>query len=102
MTEEIDYLEHEHDLDLARNKMYCPECGSPNVNVQVVQVTQLVPKRRGVIWWVCVGWWWLPFKWLYLTIPALIVKIFAPKRQILVQTTHSVCVCQDCGHHWDI
>lgn len=82
--------------------MVCPKCGSENVNVQVVTQTQLITKHRGIIWWVCIGWWWVPIKWLFLTVPALIVKIFAPKRQKLKQSTASVCVCQNCGHKWEV
>lgn len=50
-----------------------------------------------------VGWWWLVIKWLVFTIPALIVKLFRPKRYKTV-TTHtkvSMAVCQSCGHTWE-
>lgn len=80
--------------------MVCPKCGSENVNVQMVSESELVNKKRGCLWWCLVGWWWLPIKWLFLTIPALIVKIFAPKRQKLKTTHKSICVCQSCGHSW--
>lgn len=83
-------------------KMVCPKCGSNNVNVQVVQETKLVDKHHGIIWWICIGWWWMIFKWIFLTVPALIVKIFAPKKQKLKQKTRSVCVCQNCGHRWNV
>jgi hypothetical protein len=43
----------------------------------------------------------LPIKWCFFFFPALIVKIFAPKRQKLKQTHRSVCVCQNCGNHWN-
>ncbi len=81
--------------------MYCPRCGSSNVNVQIVQQTQLVPRRRGIAWWLFIGWWWVPLKWICFTVPALVVKLLAPKRQKLVQRTRSVCVCQNCGNHWN-
>lgn len=81
--------------------MTCPKCGSTNVNVQMVSESQLKNKHRGCLWWLCVGWWWIPFKWLFLTIPALIVKIFAPKRKKIVTTHKNMCVCQDCGHSWE-
>ena len=80
--------------------MTCPKCGSTHVNVQMVTETQLVTKHRGILWWLFIGWWWLPFKWFFLTVPALIVKIFAPKRQKLKTKHKSMCVCQDCGHSW--
>lgn len=80
--------------------MKCPKCGSENINVQMVTDTKLVKKHHGIIWWLLVGWWWIPVKWLCFTFPALIVKIFAPKRQQLKQEHVSMCVCQNCGHHW--
>ena len=81
--------------------MQCPNCGSENVSVQMVTETQLVDKHHGIIWWICIGWWWIFIKWLVFTLPALIVKIFAPKKQKLKQKQKSVCVCQNCGYHWE-
>lgn len=82
--------------------MTCPKCGSTNVNVQVVQEQQLKNKHHGFIWWFCIGWWWIPIKWICLTIPALIVKIFGHKKQKIVTKEKTVCVCQACGHKWEI
>lgn len=82
--------------------MKCPKCGSENVSVQVVTETQLKEKKHGVFWWICVGWWWLPLKWLFLTLPALIVKIFAPKKYKTKTIQKSVAVCQNCGKRWEV
>ena len=81
--------------------MTCPKCGSNNVNVQMVTDTQLKDKHHGIIWWLFIGWWWVPIKWFCLTIPALLAKIFIPKRQRIKQKHRAVCVCQQCGHTWD-
>jgi len=81
--------------------MTCPKCGSNNVSVQVINEVELKNKHHGIFWWIFVGWWWIPFKWLFLTLPALIVKIFAPKKKKAVNKQKSVCVCQDCGARWD-
>ena len=80
--------------------MKCPVCGSENVNVQIVTETELKDKHHGVVWWLCIGWWWVPIWWLFFTIPALIIKIFAPKKQKLKQRHKTVRVCQNCGHKW--
>ena len=80
--------------------MTCPHCGSSNVTVQAVSESQLKTKHRGCLWWLLISWWWLPIKWILFTIPALIVKIFAPKRQKIVTTHSTLCVCQECGHSW--
>lgn len=81
--------------------MTCPNCGSSNVNVQVVTETQLKKKRHSFLWWLFVGWWWVPIKWLFFTWWAILAKIFAPKRQTLHQRHISKCVCQNCGYTWD-
>ena len=39
--------------------MKCPNCGSENVNVQLVTETQLKDKHHGCLWWLCVSWWWI-------------------------------------------
>lgn len=81
--------------------MVCPRCKSERVNVQMVTETQLKNKRKGAVWWCLVGWWWVPIKWLFLFIPAIIIKIFAPKKQKLEVTHKTLCVCQNCGYSWD-
>ena len=81
--------------------MKCPKCGSTNVNVQVVTETQLKNKHHGIFWWIFIGWWWIPVKWIGFFGLALLAKIFAPKRQKLKQKHISKCVCQNCGHMWD-
>ena len=81
--------------------MTCPKCGSTNVNIQVVTETQLKNKHHNILWWLFIGWWWLIVKWLFLTLPALLAKIFIPKRQKLKQHHISMCVCQKCGHKWE-
>ena len=80
--------------------MTCPKCGSENVSIQSVTDSKLVNSHHGCVWWCCVGWWWLFFKWLFLTLPALIVKILKPKKQKIKQTRYSMYVCQNCGHQW--
>lgn len=79
----------------------CPACQSDRITVQVVTESQLERVRHGAIWWVLVGWWWVPVKWLFFMFPALIVKIFAPKKQKIVSTHKSMFVCQSCGNMWE-
>lgn len=82
--------------------MQCPKCSSTNVNVQVVTETKLKNKHHNILWWFFVGWYWVPFKWLVLTLPALIFKIFGHKKQKVKQKNKQVCVCQSCGNTWEI
>ena len=82
--------------------MQCPKCNSMNVTVQAMTATKLVDKHHGIIWWIFVGWWWLPLKWLVFTVPALLWKIFKGKKQTIKQTNYSRAVCQSCGFSWNI
>lgn len=81
--------------------MICPKCGSENVTVQIVTEHDLLDKKAGCLWWICVGWWWIPIKWIVFTLPALIVKILKPKKKALQNRHLSKCVCQNCGYMWD-
>lgn len=81
--------------------MICPTCGSENVNAQMVSETDLKLKRKGVIYWIFIGWWWIPIKWVFLFFPALIMKIFAPKKYKTRTQHKSVWICQNCGNHWN-
>lgn len=82
--------------------MKCPKCGSENVTVQVVNETELKEKKHGFLWWLCVGWYWVPLKWLFLFFPALIVKIFAPKKYKTVNHQKKIAVCHECGKSWKV
>jgi hypothetical protein len=82
--------------------MICPNCGESFVNVQAINDFELKNKHHGILWWLVVGWWWLPIKWICFTLPAIIIKIFKPKKQKIVTHTHTVCVCQTCGYRWEI
>ncbi len=82
--------------------MTCPKCGSENVNVQTVNEVKIKDKHHGIIWWFCIGWWWVPIKWLLFTLPALIFKIFGHKKQKVINKTKTVCICQNCGHSWNV
>ena len=82
--------------------MTCPKCKSTNVTTQITQDIKIKNQHKGVLWWCFVGWWWLFFKWLFLTLPALILKIFGHKKQNVVTKNRTMCVCQECGHTWEI
>lgn len=82
------------------NFMKCPRCRSENVTVQVINEVELKNKHHGFFWWLFIGWWWTAFKWIFLTMPALIFLIFGHKKQKAVNHKHKVCVCQNCGHSW--
>lgn len=82
--------------------MVCPKCKSQNVTTQIVTDMKIKTKHRGIFYWCFVGWWWIPIKWLFFTLPALIIAIFKPKKQKIVTKQRKMCVCQNCGYSWKI
>ncbi|MBR1731531.1 MAG: hypothetical protein IJ725_03765 [Ruminococcus sp.] len=82
--------------------MRCLRCGSNNVLVQVVNEPMLKNDYHGCLWWIFVGWWWVPVKWICLTVPALFAKIFIPHRKKIVNKNRRIAVCQSCGHTWRV
>lgn len=81
--------------------MNCPNCGSENVKVQVVNEVYLKNAHHGCLWWAIIGWWWIIVKWLFLTVPALLFKIFGHKKQKTVNKQKTIHVCQVCGHSFN-
>ena len=82
--------------------MVCPKCQSENVTTQIVQDIKIKNKHRGIIWWLFIGWWWIPIKWFVFTLPALLFAIFGKKKQKVVTKNKTMCVCQNCGNSWQI
>ena len=77
--------------------MNCPKCNTP-MDIQIVNEVKLVNKHHGIIWWLLVGWWWIPIKWCVFTLPALIFKIFGSKKQKAVNKVVKYGVCKNCGY----
>ena len=78
--------------------MVCPRCRSNNVSVQFV--TEIKEKRKkGLLYWLFIGWWWEIFAWLFLTLPKLIIAIFSKKTKTVSKTSKRA-LCQNCGYSW--
>ena len=82
--------------------MKCSKCGSENVNIQVVNEVQIKNAHHSIIWWLLIGFWWIPIKWICFTLIALIVKIFSHKKKKAVNKQVKTAVCQNCGYTWKI
>lgn len=78
--------------------MICEKCSCADVRIQAVSVTKR--KRKGLIYWLLIGWWLELFMWLFLTLPWLIIKIFKPKKY--KDKITSMAVCQGCGYSWKV
>lgn len=81
--------------------MICPKCGSNSVNIQSINQVHLRNVHHGCLWWLIIGFWWIPIKWTVFTLPAFIFKIFGHSKQKAVNRIKTVCVCQNCGHEWN-
>lgn len=78
--------------------MMCPKCKSENVNVQAVSMVK--NKRKGILYWLLIGWWLELIMWIFLTLPWLVIKMFKPnkyKSKIVKQS-----ICQSCGYSWKV
>lgn len=78
--------------------MNCKKCNSENVSMQRVSVTKR--KKKGLVYWLFFGWLIDLLSWIFLTLPRLIIAIFAPKRT--KTKVHTEAVCQNCGYSWKI
>lgn len=109
------------------SKLTCPSCGSTDIEMKLMQenlgstvVTTTKAKSKtktghGCLWWLIIGWWWWIidlFVWIFAFIPRLLIQIFKPKKARTKSNTttatqeianieyKTVCMCRDCGHHW--
>ena len=82
--------------------MNCPKCKSEDVRIQIASEVEIKDKHHSFIWWLLVGWWWVPIKWIFFTLPALIIAVLKPKKQKAINKQKKLCVCQSCGYSWEI
>ena len=80
--------------------MICPKCGSYNITVQAVNEVK-EKRKKGVFYWLLVGWWLEIFEWFFLTLPKLIFFLFGKKTKLKSKTV-SYAVCQMCGNKWKL
>lgn len=82
--------------------MKCPKCGSENVKIEIVTEQKFKTKKKGLLYWVTIGWFVEPLLWLFLTLPKLVYELFKPKRYKVKTTTKKMAVCQNCGKTWKV
>lgn len=81
-------------------ELACPKCGSHDIACQMVTDTHTETRHHGLVWKILVGWWWLPLKWIFFTMPAACVRFLGNNRHKVETTSKRVCVCQKCGYYW--
>lgn len=82
----------------------CPKCDSENVTIQVVNENKLVKKHHSIIWWIIIGWWFVPIMWCIFFVPKFFIKLFGlgHKNYKIVNSTKKKGVCQNCSYVFDI
>jgi len=82
--------------------MNCPKCGSDDIRVQIVQEQKLKEKKKGLLYWITIGWLWEPFMWILFALPKLIVTILKPKKYSVKTKSKKMAICQNCGKTWKV
>ena len=117
----------ERQVSTPRGAISCPECGSSDIEMKVMQENQgstVITKSKtkgttksghGCLWWIFIGWWWWMvdlFIWMFAFLPRLLIQIFKGKKtrskskttSVSQEVTHieykTICMCRACGHHW--
>ena len=94
--------------------MFCPKCGSENIDVQVFQEVQgsktkirMKEKGHGCLYWICGGWAIDLFSWIFFFFPRVLLHIGRRKKYKGVEKTKyeinytSCYICKNCGYHWE-
>lgn len=87
---------------MSERRMICPNCLGTNTHVQVVTEHKMKRKHRNIIMWILFWWWVELLAWVFLFVPRLLIMVFGGKKQKIVSSSHSVGVCNSCGHTWKI
>lgn len=77
--------------------MQCPNCGSENVNIQMVQVgAKSKTKKKGCLF--TIG------RWLLIIFTFGLWLVFGKKKAKTKTTFQNkkVALCQNCGNEWDL
>lgn len=76
--------------------MKCPNCGSTNIQIQLIN--EIEEKKHGFLYKITIGWIIFLIKWIFFTLPALILKILGLDKKLKKRmTTNKYAVCQSCG-----
>lgn len=95
----------------------CPRCGCNNITFQREQtasfgagtnkvVIQKEKKSKGCLWWMCIGWWWIPIYWILIGWWWKLLFGGRNKGGLNFNANKSInrtmAICQNCGHSWKI
>ena len=76
----------------------CPKCGSSEVSFQALANVK-EKRKKGVLYWLFIGWWWEIIAWCVFGIFKLLHVIFSKKTRTVTKI-ETWGVCQSCGYRW--
>ncbi len=80
--------------------MKCKKCGSDDIKVSTITEKRIETQKKGCLWWLFIGWIWVPVKWIFFTIPALVFKLFGAGRKKVRTSKTTIRECKNCGYKW--
>lgn len=84
--------------------LMCPQCNSQDIQFQLVNHQDLKPKGKSFLWWITIGWLWILVKWVifYVIMGWFIIpfKFLLPKKYKIQNTVENYKICKHCGYHW--
>lgn len=92
----------------------CPKCGSSNIKFEhehsstigakqntVTVVHKNGGKGHGILWWLCIGWWyWMLIGWWLAPLKAVFGGGGAFNKSVSKEIRRTMCICQGCGYTW--
>lgn len=89
---------------IAIEPIMCPRCNSQDIQFQLVNKQDLVPKRKSLLWWITIGWLWVIVKWIFfywlVGLFVFVLKMLKPKKYKMTNTVENYKICKRCGYHW--
>lgn len=95
----------------------CQKCGSTNISYQREQtasfgagtnkvVIQQEKKSKGCLWWICIGFWWVPMYWILIGWWWKPLMGGRTKGGLNFNANKSInrtmAICQSCGNSWKV
>ena len=101
---------------MEEQKCICPKCSSDNITFQREQSANIgaqqnkvvimdAKEKKGCIYWLCIGWWWRPIRFICY---GWFKDLFSRKKKgginlgINKTINHTVAICQNCGNSWKV
>lgn len=77
--------------------MICPNCGSENTKVELVNTIHL-KRKRNWFYWICFIWIYDLFLWIFFFLPRLIIQLLKGKTYKTTNKIEKHLICNNCGY----